>query len=149
MEKSYVSSGAVTVHWKGFYDDESHIKDLECALFSENGESVMAFYPAFGSSYNIIMNQTQSLTDGHSYRAILKVHAFCFSERTLFCTNSRGITFIFFTQTTNYALLSTVVYSNNFTVDTSPPRKGTVFDGTRENEVSKSLSNLCFTVSLI
>lgn len=85
MQKSYVSSGAVTVHWKGFYDDESHIKDLECALFSENGESVMAFYPAFGSSFNIIMNQTQSLTDGHSYRAILKVHAFCFSERTLFC----------------------------------------------------------------
>lgn len=85
MQKSYVSSGTVTVHWKGFYDDESHIKDLECALFSENGESVMAFYPAFGSSFNIIMNQTQSLTDGHSYRAILKVHAFCFSERTLFC----------------------------------------------------------------
>lgn len=85
MQKSYVSSGAVTVHWKGFYDDESHIKDLECALFSENGESVMAFYPAFGSSFNIIMNQTQRLTDGHSYRAILKVHAFCFSERTLFC----------------------------------------------------------------
>lgn len=85
MQKSYISSDAVTVHWKGFSDDESHIKDLECALVSENGESVMVFHPAFGSSFNIIMNQNQSLTDGHSYRAILKVHAFCFSERTLFC----------------------------------------------------------------
>lgn len=83
MQKSYISSDAVTVHWKGFSDDESHIKDLECALVSENGESVMVFHPAFGSSFNIIMNQNQSLTDGHSYRAILKVHAFCFSERTI------------------------------------------------------------------
>lgn len=142
MQKSYISSDAVTVHWKGFSDDESHIKDLECALVSENGESVMVFHPAFGSSFNIIMNQNQSLTDGHSYRAILKYMHFvslkerCFALRI----NSRGITFIFFTQTTNYALLSTVVYLNNFTVDTSPPRKGTVFDGTRENAVRKSLS---------
>ncbi|XP_061166364.1 uncharacterized protein LOC133175283 [Saccostrea echinata] len=100
IENYYISNHPITVHWRGFADDESNIMEFECGLVSNNGEIIVPFTHADVDS--IIFENIKNLIDGHSYRAVLKV--------------------------TNHALLSLIVYSHNFTVDTSPTHPGTVFD---------------------
>ncbi|XP_062581992.1 uncharacterized protein LOC134243764 [Saccostrea cucullata] len=101
MQDYYISNQPIMVHWREFADDESNIMEFECGLVSHNGEIIVPLTHADGDS--MIFDNVKNLVDGHSYRAVLKI--------------------------TNHALLSSIVYSHNFTLDTSPIHPGTVFDG--------------------
>lgn len=71
LQKKYISSHIITIHWRGFADDESNVQKFECCVISSNGDIVVPFTAAEGSS--MIINNNQTLIDGHSYKGILKV----------------------------------------------------------------------------
>lgn len=79
ISTKYVTTDVITIHWQGFRDEESNIKEFGCAVMSENGEIVVDFQPASGSS--ITMQKNNKFTDGHSYRAIFKVILFSINQQ--------------------------------------------------------------------
>lgn len=79
ISTKYVTTDVITIHWQGFRDEESNIKEFGCAVMSENGEIVVDFQPASGSS--ITMQKNNKFTDGHSYRGIFKVILFSINHQ--------------------------------------------------------------------
>ena len=67
ISTKYVTTDVITIHWQGFRDEESNIKEFECAVMSENGEIVVDFQPASGSSITLQKNNkfTKSFIQGH------------------------------------------------------------------------------------
>ncbi|KAK7493717.1 hypothetical protein BaRGS_00015046, partial [Batillaria attramentaria] len=100
-QERFVPGHELPIRWEGVEDLESGIDTIEVAIVSEEGqEEVIPFERCHGDS--ALLTQTSRLVDGHSYVALLKL--------------------------TNKAGMSTLVQSEPFIIDSTPPGPGTVWN---------------------
>ncbi|XP_062589946.1 uncharacterized protein LOC134251560 [Saccostrea cucullata] len=97
-----LSTDNVFVHWEGFGDNESGLKQILIGVGSSNvSTDILEFYPVDGEFVEIQL--PEFMTDGYQYYILLKI--------------------------VNHADLSVIAASEAFLFDRTPPLRGLVQDG--------------------